>query len=268
MYARHMKNSSDHDSYRATAAASIARKLVDRIEDGELRVGSILPSEIELATEFGVSRPSVREALSALQFAGYVEPRRGRGTLVLAASPVPGHATNVPVAGSFAEVVDILEARLVVEPQTVALAALDPDLTALDEAAVLLQGMEVAVADVKLAADTDHRWHMAVAKICANHDLRDYLIYLLRRASGACWRSSQAAAWREGSQQPHLWACQHSALLDAIAKGDHESAAAIAREHLLSAIDNAAGSPDMPPSLQRRLRQIRLRHTTPAGPQS
>ncbi len=241
-------------------AVSIAGDLVARIERGSLQVGSVLPSEAELASEFGVSRPSVREALSALQFAGYIEPRRGRGTLVLTASPVPGQAADIRAAGSFAEVVDILEARLTVEPVILALAASDPDLAALDEAAPIVSGMALAIKDKKVAADTDHRLHAAIADVCRNIELRGYVKSLLRRASGPYWRAAQEAAWRTDSDLPRRWNEQHADIVDAVTRGDHDRARTVARLHLLSAVDNAARCPEMPPSLRRRLQDMRAYH--------
>ncbi|MGH3660879.1 MAG: FadR/GntR family transcriptional regulator [Micromonosporaceae bacterium] len=244
-----------------TAAVSIAHELVSRIEAGAVQVGTVLPAEAELAAEFGVSRPSVREALSALQFAGYIEPRRGRGTLVLTASPVPGKAAHVRAAGSLAEVVDLLEARLVVEPETVALAASDPDPQALDQAAAIAQGMTLAVEDNAVAADTDHRLHIAIANVCRNTELREHLISLLNRASGPCWRTAQEAAWRDRADLPQQWARHHAVIVDALAQGDHQRARAESRAHLLTAVQNAAGCAAMPPSLRRRLRQMHTYHS-------
>jgi DNA-binding FadR family transcriptional regulator len=243
-------------------AVRIARELVARIEGGALRVGSVLPSEAELAGEFGVSRPSVREALSALQFAGYIEPRRGRGTLVLTASPVPSQAADVRAAGSFAEVVDILEARLTVEPVVLALAASDPDPVALDEAARIVPGMTLAVKDQAVAADTDHRLHAAIVNVCRNGELRGYVTSLLARASGPYWRAAQEAAWRSGSDLPRRWNEQHAAIVEAVTRGEHDRARAVSRSHLLSAVDNAARCPQMPPSLRRRLQDMHAWHST------
>lgn len=242
-------------------AVTIAHELVSRIERGSVQVGSVLPAEAELASEFGVSRPSVREALSALQFAGYIEPRRGRGTLVLTASPVPGQAADVRAAGSFSEVVDILEARLTVEPAVLALAASDPDLEALDQAAPIVQGMALAIRGKAVAADTDHRLHVALANVCRNREVRGYVTSLLGRASGPYWRAAQAAAWRDDSELPRQWNEQHADIVDAITRGDHDRARAVSRLHLLSAAENAARCPELPPSLQRRLQEIHAHHS-------
>ena len=62
----------------------IAEQIVDKIRNGEYSVGSKLPPERVIAEKAGVSRPSVREAISALQIAGIVQSRPGDGTYVCA----------------------------------------------------------------------------------------------------------------------------------------------------------------------------------------
>src|SRR6188472_2051264 len=70
-------------------SAHVAERILERITSGALPLGARLPSETELARDFAVSRPSVREALAALQFAGHVESRRGFGTIVVSRESLP-----------------------------------------------------------------------------------------------------------------------------------------------------------------------------------
>src|ERR1700687_2361814 len=74
----------------------IADQIAALIDKGEYRVGQRLPPERDLARQLGVSRPSVREALIALEVEGYVEVRVGSGVYVL--GPRPG-ASAAPMAG-------------------------------------------------------------------------------------------------------------------------------------------------------------------------
>ena len=62
----------------------ISDQLRKLIVDGEFAVGSRLPSERELSVQLGVSRPSLREALIALEVEGYIEVRMGSGIYVCA----------------------------------------------------------------------------------------------------------------------------------------------------------------------------------------
>jgi GntR family transcriptional regulator len=67
--------------------ARIQRTLVDRMIQGKYPIGSLLPTEIELAAEFNTSRFTIREALRYLREHGYVERRQGIGTRVLSSNP-------------------------------------------------------------------------------------------------------------------------------------------------------------------------------------
>ncbi len=65
----------------------IHRILVERIQEGKFPVGSLMPTEVELAAEFNTSRFTVREALRNLTEQGYVERRQGVGTRVISVEP-------------------------------------------------------------------------------------------------------------------------------------------------------------------------------------
>ena len=67
--------------------ATLSNRLTKRIGTGEYRVGEYLPSEKQLAHEFGVSRPTVRRALEYVEALGLISRRRGDGTKVLARKP-------------------------------------------------------------------------------------------------------------------------------------------------------------------------------------
>ena len=71
----------------------IAGQLRALISQGELAVGSRLPAERDLAKQLGVSRPSVREALIALEVEGWVEVRTGSGVYVLDRSSQASHSS-------------------------------------------------------------------------------------------------------------------------------------------------------------------------------
>jgi len=64
-------------------SAIAAEQIIEAIKNDSFPVGSKLPSEFELAEQMGVSRPSIREALSALQAVGLIESKPGSGNYVL-----------------------------------------------------------------------------------------------------------------------------------------------------------------------------------------
>src|SRR3954447_2366374 len=88
----------------------IAQKLARDIATGRYEVGQRLPSERELAQSFSVSRPTVREAIIALELDELVEVRTGSGVYVTNREPPTGQA-GVKDIGPF----ELLEARRAIE---------------------------------------------------------------------------------------------------------------------------------------------------------
>ena len=84
----------EHDDESGPRHARIRKVLEARVRDGVYPVGSLMPTEIELAAEFDASRFTVREALRHLTENGYVERRQGVGTRVIAARPQASYAQS------------------------------------------------------------------------------------------------------------------------------------------------------------------------------
>jgi len=74
---------------RASAPEAVRDQILELIQEGELTVGSKLPSEQEMARSFGVSRPVVREGLGRLRSIGVIESRSGSGSFVRSARIAP-----------------------------------------------------------------------------------------------------------------------------------------------------------------------------------
>jgi GntR family transcriptional regulator, transcriptional repressor for pyruvate dehydrogenase complex len=100
-----------------SATAQVADQIVLAVREHRLHPGDRLPSERELASRFGVSRPTIREALAALELAGIVESHKGRGTAVI------GTSSHVAMWGVEVLPPQVFEARLAVEPELARLAA-------------------------------------------------------------------------------------------------------------------------------------------------
>src|SRR5690606_39539088 len=96
----------------------VANAIVARIRSGKYPRGERLPPERELAEEFGVSRPTVREAMIALEIRGIVEARRGSGIYVVDTAP-PDTSSNEQDIGPF----EVTEARRLFDGEAAALAA-------------------------------------------------------------------------------------------------------------------------------------------------
>src|SRR4051812_18525468 len=97
----------------------IAKMISELIAAGEFVPGQRLPGERDLARQLGVSRPSVREALIALEVEGKVEIRVGSGVFVCPPRKLPGGSLLEPGEGPF----ELIRARWVLEGETAAIAA-------------------------------------------------------------------------------------------------------------------------------------------------
>ena len=105
----------------STVVTSVVEKLRQALARGQWRTGDMLPGQRELAEQLGISRPSLREAVTVLETLGLVRSLPGKGVLVLdadAATLEPGMDT-----GAAASLADVLELRYTLEPFIVGLVA-------------------------------------------------------------------------------------------------------------------------------------------------
>ncbi|MGN6415724.1 FadR/GntR family transcriptional regulator [Flexivirga sp.] len=246
-------------SRESSVSVRIAQQIVELIGAGTFGVGAKLPSEMELARQFGVSRPSVREALGALQFAGYVESVRGSGTHVISASGSAGRTEPVVADLSIASALNVFEARLLIEPHVAALAAKHPVTDKIDDAAELVEGMHLVVHEPGLHAATDLRIHRAIAHICPNEVMRSHALHLLDLAASPTLEKVRIEAWKE-QLLPSIWGDQHQQVLHAIAAHDPQAAAEATWVHLvsavLSALDVLAADPAIDEEAVRRVQAL------------
>lgn len=146
----------------------IAEQLRSLMTKGEFCPGSRLPAERDLAKQLGVSRPSVREALIALEVEGWVEVRTGSGVYVLArsASHANGHATQVP-ASEWGPL-ELLRARRVIEGEIAALAATQAKRRHLQTIAEAIEVMREDLERGVSPLEGDRAFHAAVAQASDN----------------------------------------------------------------------------------------------------
>lgn len=103
--------------------AIIAEQILQKIESGEYPSGSRLPAERQISEQMGVSRPSVREAISALQIIGIVESRPGDGNYVAELLDFGGLSYQLKnIFDESDSPYEILQARKVFEAGAVSLA--------------------------------------------------------------------------------------------------------------------------------------------------
>lgn len=233
----------------------IARQIIEAIQSGDIALGSRLPSEAELTRQFAVSRASVREALCSLQFAGYIESRRGSGTIVISNAARGTEQLwegGLTVAGN---ILDILEARLLIEPETVRQAAINPSSSAVRHLHKLLEGMDLTINHPELNGRTDLGIHLLFAKSCQNPFLSSITEHLVTKSEGKLWRNIRDQAWNEGIL-PRTWLEHHRSIAHAIAERNPDRAEGAIRSHLVSVVENVLSSAELSESDISRARNI------------
>ncbi|WP_159711958.1 FadR/GntR family transcriptional regulator [Sphingomonas sp. AX6] len=202
---------------------SIAERIAATIADGRYPPGARLPSERELAEEHAVSRPTIREAMIALEIRGLVEARHGSGVYVIHAPRAADIAPELDV-GAF----ELIEARTLFEGEAAALAATTIDMATLRTLDDLLERMHDATSDTAFAADRD--FHLTIAEATGNSLIRSTIetLWDVRERSPLCVNMF-ARARREGVT-PRV--DEHRRIVDALRDGDAPAARDAMRAHL------------------------------------
>ncbi|PAU97672.1 FadR/GntR family transcriptional regulator [Paracoccus salipaludis] len=200
----------------------IADQILELVAENGLAPGDRLPAERELAERFGVSRPSLREALIALEVEGRLDIRMGSGIYVGA----PARAAAIEGESPF----EVLQARAIVESAIAEEAARRCDPAAVAAMDRILARMAEAMGDPARSLDLDGAFHIAVAMGTGNGLLADMTadIYRLRLSPFF----SRLAAHFEGPGTWRLALAEHGAIRDAIAAGDAGAAREAMRHHL------------------------------------
>lgn len=143
----------------------ISNQLRELIVGGEFPVGSRLPSERDLSVQLGVSRPSLREALIALEVEGHIEVRMGSGIYVCEPPAQPAHGFDL--SGEEGPL-EVIQARALLEGEVAATAARLGKKRHFDAIREAIDQMEVdALAGIK-PLDSDRLFHVRVAEATGN----------------------------------------------------------------------------------------------------
>ena len=229
--------------YKTVRSSRLYEQIVQQIEDsvlkGTLKTGDQLPSERELAEQFGVSRTAVREAIKALGEKGLVESFSGRGTFITNGT---SHAIRQSLdlmmkIGQSAGSTHLAEVRDILEPEIAALAAAraeDQHLASMREAVAVMDRSKHN-AEAFIEADLD--FHLGMAEAAANPlilSLIDSIVGLLREQR---MRIFQAEGGPERGQY------HHKRILKAVENRDPERARQCMRAHLKQVRQDSGAAP-------------------------
>ncbi|MBF8184989.1 FadR family transcriptional regulator [Nonomuraea sp. K274] len=213
-------------SHRGLLTERIARQLELDIRSGDIRAGSKLPSERELAAQFGASRNVVREVLRRLEAQHLIEVAPGRGSFVREQSSVQARSYDALYRAGRPTVRQLIEARVSLEVEIVGLAAeraTEAHLATMRAANdVLLRATDVVG---KSYADID--FHDAVAQASGNPVLR----IMLSSISGMMFEMMLRSHSDPSIGEPGV--AHHPEILEAIVARDAVLARERMREHLM-----------------------------------
>ena len=208
----------------------IAAQLSGLIASGEFAVGQRLPAERELATQLGVSRPSLREAVIALELEGMVEVRVGAGIWVTATAAPSDGDVPAPLVAEGEGPFELLRARSLIEGEIAAAAARDAtaaDLSAIRTAVDTMERLEGSGQDPSPA---DRKFHLCIAASTRNSVLHAVVQDLWDRGRGKMWSQME-----HHFRTPQLRAAtldDHRAILKALEAHDPREARQAMRSHL------------------------------------
>jgi len=209
----------------------IVEQIQNLIREGRLKPGDKLPPERVLAEKLGVSRPPLREAMSALEILGIIESRGGKGNFIKKTFNSTFYAQRVKELEKEESPFELLEARKAVETEIAGFAAEKATLEDIKEIEEALDRMGNALNDTPRAMEFDRQFHVAIAKAAHNSILFQMMNYLADGLKESLWVNIKEKSWAlPGRPQKYLE--EHTKLLEAIKEGDKESGRRTMHSHL------------------------------------
>jgi DNA-binding FadR family transcriptional regulator len=231
------------------AAATIAAA----IQRGDYRPGQRIPSERELAEEHKVSRPTIREALIALEVTGLVRSRHGSGIFVVDNPPNDTLMLSLDI-GAF----ELTEARRLFEGETAALAAVsisDEDIARLE---TLVADMERENQEHVSGEHADREFHVVIARATQNSAIVGVVesLWDARYSSPLCAHMLERA--RSVGVQPRI--DEHLDILQALRERDPVAARAAMRDHLARVIEGLLQATEID-TMERTRAELEVKRT-------
>jgi GntR family transcriptional repressor for pyruvate dehydrogenase complex len=208
--------------------------VVDQIKSliisGEWKVGQQLPPEVKLAKEFGVSRPTLREAIKQLSLMGLVEVCHGKGTFVTR----PNNESFMrPLTSLLMQekqnVLEIVEARLMIENTTAFYAAKRITEAEVQILKTYLSEMVANRKDIEKYMGIDHLFHKQIALSSKNSIVIKMFDIVEDLLSTEQFRKIILPNMQTGVEE-------HQKILEAISSGDSNMAQSAMNEHLMAAL--------------------------------
>ena len=213
----------------------IYARVVEAILRGDFAPHNKLPTEGALSAQFGVSRPTVREALARLRSDGIIDSRRGAGSTVIRAPGAPGMPLVVatPIK-SLADIERYYAFRSCIEMGAAAGAAEFRDADDLEALQLAFEALNTAMEGGESGTDEDVRFHLAIAR--ASHN--PFFVTTIDTTVAPIRQFIELArnvTDKKSLARVRTTQAEHQAIVDAIVRRSPGDAAEAIRIHILNA---------------------------------
>jgi DNA-binding FadR family transcriptional regulator len=223
---------------RARIAISIAAEIRGRIADGSLREGDRVGPLLDLAEEFAVSRPTLREALRVLETEGLIVIRAGSRAGAVVRRPQARIAADL--AGIVLEMEgttlgDVWEARLLVEPRVMGLAATRITAETIGQLRQACVEMSALVDNTAEFSRVSMDFRFGILAASCNRALAvvfEIIRWVAAGSRGTVAATAAAFPWETRSNR--RWVSVYEALVDAVETGDEAESARLWYDHLVA----------------------------------
>ena len=213
-----------------TLTDRVSGALIELISGDDFPPGARLPSEMKMASRFGVSRTVIREAVSRLKSEGMVESRQGSGVFVRERTLDSPFRIDPSLMESIHSVLQVVELRQVLEGEIAALAAKRRSIAQLNAIREALKQIDSEVSAGGDGVDADIAFHRSIAEATGNPHflaLVQFLFTFLRTATQTT-RGIEATRATLSQQVKD----EHQAIVEAVSRRDADAARAAARLHM------------------------------------
>ncbi|MGD8176411.1 FadR/GntR family transcriptional regulator [Marinimicrobium sp. ARAG 43.8] len=210
----------------------VANQLSQLISDGKIEPGQKFPAERELAERLGVSRPTIREAMIALELQGVIEIRTGSGIYVTRKKP------RLEVRDKGIGPFEILETRMLLETEACALAAERISDEQIEKLWAAYREMEEENKKQDASEQADWKFHNIIAMACQNTAIYAVVDWLWELRNQSELHTAFSQRIRQEGVHPILE--DHRTIIEALANRDAEGARQAMRKHLENATEAAA----------------------------
>jgi GntR family transcriptional repressor for pyruvate dehydrogenase complex len=229
-----------HPVRTARVYVEVVEQILQLVQEGYLSPGDRLPSERELASRLGVSRSSVREAMTALELLGTIQIKAGAGIFV--GSPANGRLAEQVAALAKEGPLEILEARLIIEPGVAQLAALRRSQADLQDMRLQISKMASELESGRNAWEPDWGFHEAIARAAQNPVLASMSDAMGQRMAHPMWTLMRSHNF-EFAERAQRYLEDHRRILLAIEGGDGEAAFKAMARHISTILRDLGSRP-------------------------